>query len=105
MSNENDMIETTLEQSMELNRIQGDMLKERQKSSRAPWIVCAVVAICFTVALCSTFLFFSQYEFAYEEVVMDTNEGSGNNNYFAQDGNTYNESSGSGGVTSGENDS
>jgi|GEM_PF-5365127 len=89
---ENLTADRVLEQSLELNRIQADLLKEKSKSGRAPWIVCAIVALCFTVALCTSFWFFSQYEFYTETTVtQDTGEGVGNNVYFQNDGNTYNE--------------
>lgn len=80
--NENPTSEQLLEQSIELNKIQADMLREKQKSSRAPWIALVVVSFIMAAIVITSFWFFSQYEFYTETVTMDTNEGAGNNVYF-----------------------
>lgn len=93
--NENPTSEQLLEQSIELNNIQADMLREKQKSSRVPWIALVVVSFIMAAIVITSFWFFSQYEFYTETttVTQDTTDGGGNNNYFNADGTTYNEAS------------
>lgn len=86
-----------LQESLELNRIQAELLKERSKDKRTPWIVCgaivAAVAISAVIIVGMLLNFFSQYEFYYEEITVtqDSADGGGNNVYFPGENATYNE--------------
>lgn len=82
----------------ELLQLQADMIKDRNKTNRLPWVICAIVVL----VVCATFVsvhfrtlsFFSEYEFYSEEVTVnqDTNEGSGNNVYLPGENSKYFES-------------
>lgn len=100
---ENLTTEKVLEQSLELNKIQADLLKERGKNQRAPWIALIVVTAAMVAIIISMLLFFNSYEFYTETVTMDTNEGAGNNVYFPGEQAQYHQSL-DGGEISGEND-
>lgn len=94
--NENNLTaETVLEQSLELNKIQADMLKERGKSQRAPWIALILVSLIMAIVVISSFAFFSQYEFYTETttIAQDTGEGVGNNVYQEGEQAQYHEAS------------
>lgn len=103
MSENNLTPEQILEQSIELNRIQADMLREKQKTSRAPWIALIIVTTAMVAIIISMLLFFNQYEFYTETVTMDTNEGTGNNVYFPGEQAQYHQFP-DGSEISGEND-
>lgn len=83
--NENEL----LEKSLELNRIQAELLKDKSKSQRAPYIC----VICMTVVIIALLFFFSQYEFYTEEttITQDTAEGGGNNVYMEGEQAQYHE--------------
>ena len=82
--NENNLtVEHVLEQSLELNRIQAEVIKEKGKNQRLPLIM-AIVAFASAVLIVGSLLFFfSQYEFYTETITVtqDTAAGGGNNIY------------------------
>jgi len=104
LSENNLSTEKILEQSLELNKIQADLLKERGKNQRAPWIALVIVTAAMVAIVVSMLLFFNQYEFYTETITMDTNEGAGNNVYFPGDQAQYHQFPDKGGIN-GENDS
>lgn len=104
MSENNMTTDKILEQSLELNKIQADLLKERGKNQRAPWIALIVVTAAMVAIIVSMLLFFNQYEFYTETITMDTNEGAGNNVYFPGEQAQYHQFP-DGSEINGENDS
>lgn len=94
--NENNLsTEKILEQSLELNKIQADLLKEKGKNQRLP-IVMAIIAFASAVIIVVSLLFFfSQYEFYVEttEITQDTGTGTGNNVYQEGEQAQYHEAS------------
>lgn len=96
-----EMMQAILDQNQELMKIMSDTVKSVQetqaKGKRLPWIVCLVAVLASVAILISTFVFFSQYEFYYEEVVQDTGEGSGNNVYLPGENAQYQQQADGGG--------
>lgn len=99
--NENEQLMTMLEKVIEQNQQTNDRLskdneflrdviREKEKTRRTPWIVCAVVSLFAFLTIGALLLFFSQYDFSYEEVTQDSADG-GNNVYFPGENAQYNE--------------
>lgn len=102
MSENNLTTDRVLEQSLELNKLTADMLAEKNKTQRLPWIICGIIIVAVSAAMCiSNYVnaknyketnqqmldFFNQYEFyvVEETITQDTGEGSGNNVYLPGD--------------------
>lgn len=101
---ENPTMEKVLEQSLELNKIQADLLKEKGKNQRLPIIMAIIAFVSAVIIVVSLLFFFSQYEFYTETVTVtqDTGDGTGNNVYQEGEQAQYHEASE---VSNGETDS
>lgn len=60
--NENELAEKALDQSLELNKIQADLLKEKHKSNRVPWIMAVITLFLFFVTNCIWIWLWNQYD-------------------------------------------
>ena len=94
--NENNLsTEKILEQSLELNKIQADLLKDKNKNQRLPIIMAIIAFASAVIIVVSLLFFFAQYEFYAETttITQDTGEGTGNNVYQEGEQAQYHEAS------------
>lgn len=60
--NENEIISQALDQSLELNKIQADLLKDKRKSNNLPWIMAVITLVLFFATNCAWMLLWNQYD-------------------------------------------
>lgn len=62
MNEVNQTAEKVLEQSLEINRIQADLIKGNHKTNRLPWIALFVVIILWFATICAGIWLWNQYD-------------------------------------------